>query len=124
MNRFIFILLSALFFMFIAVSMTDHMYGKGFQGNPIPIHVSISIVKPEAIIPITNIIIFISSFSTFSSDSELRPLARLCYNSPPISTSHGASKIPNSKSLNTNQALIHVRAILPRSSSNSDPLPA
>ena len=123
MKRAIFILLSALFFIFMAVSLKNQMCGKGFGRHPIPTNITISLAKPEGLIPEPKASVFIQFFNTFCSEIE-EPLSASSLYSPPISISHGAVKIPNYKYLSTNSAIVYILVILPRSSSNSDPLPA
>ena len=121
MKRSIFLILSGLFFIFMAASLTEQLSGKGFQGNPIPTHHGISIIKPEAIILSSNPFIFIQFFNTFCCEIE-EPFSASSLYSPPISINHGAAKIPSSKYLDSSSAINYLLTILPRRNSDTNPI--
>jgi hypothetical protein len=119
MNKSAFILISALFFLLIAFSLKAHLLRNDCPGNAIPIHLSYSISKPDALTPERTCHIFISWFKLIST-----PPPTPSYYAPPINTNYGAVKIPKCKYLRTNISLKYLLPTIVRSNSDSDPLPA
>lgn len=113
MNRSAFILFSAIFFIFIAISRNDHFSGRGFGHPPIPTNITMSLAKPDGLIPESKPSVLIRCFNTFSPYLEEATSAN-SFHSPPVSISHGAAKIPNSKYLGSVNAINYLLAILPR----------
>ena len=101
-------------------SIKANLPGNGLIGTTAPSHLSVSIIKTEALIPEVKNPVSIICFEPFLLEIELHPLAHAPYNIPPVSFCYGALKIPNIKYLRINTALNSYLPNLNNSRSDSE----
>jgi hypothetical protein len=123
LKKSVFILLSAIYFAIIIVSLRAYIQNDNSFVNSNSSQLSISITRPEAIIPDKNLNIYICCFISASYEID-RLKTRLHQYSPKIRAGYVASRISGNDDLRANirQKILHLK--LPGLYSNSDPLPS
>jgi hypothetical protein len=117
------ILLSLIFLTIMIVSLRAYFQSDHSQVNSNSSQLSISITKPEAVIPDKNLNIYISCFISASYEIDRLKTRHFLFN-PKIRAGYVASRISGNDDLRANirQKILHIK--LPGIYSNSDPLPA